>query len=327
MKMALPDISFLPPRIDRYLDMPFRLPGTNWAWLAGVLAALFQIWFPWFFTAVFIAFVLLMVLPIPFPQYSLTSFTQPLPNGRWLYLIASKKHKSDPRLHIEAIKGGIVNAGIFIGFICVIVRFVFVMLSGLQGHDILLAGKPYWPQFIASDKFYKLALYYFETPYGNDAQWHVTLYQLARWIYPIGIVWCFVIFLLYKNDLLAIKLNLDAIQKNVKAIHKGIMTVRTPLPIILPKTIRSTAIGFLIVCAPFLTILLGFQIYMLAYPDTLLGDPFSDFLVPLIGLQGFLSIVHICVSFALNFFPSVFMTMMKILRPQLMTKELSMTFD
>lgn len=212
-----------------------------------------------------------------------------------------------------------MNASIFIGFICVIVSFVFVMLSGLQGHDILLAGKPYWSQFVVSDKLYKLGLYYYEKPYGVDAQWHVTLYQLARWVYPIGIVWCFVIFLFYKNDLLAVKLDLDA-------LHKFLKEERTRPPKT-PQKLRSGMIILLFVGVPALTFLLGSQIHMLAYPHTLLDEPLSDFLVPLIGLQGFLSILHIGLSFALNLFPSLLLAVIKLLRPQLMTKELSMTFD
>lgn len=118
---------------------------------------------------------------------------------------------------------------------------------------------------------------------------------------------------------MAVKLNLDALHKLSK--EQWTSAPKTP------QKLRSRLIIVLFVGVPAITFLLGGQIYMLAYPDTLLDEPLSDFLIPLIGLQGFLSIFHIGLLFTLNIFPTLLLAVMKLLRPQLMTKELSMTFD
>lgn len=259
--MLLPQLPFLPTQIDRYLDLPFRLPGSGWAWLAGIVVACLQIWFSWLFIVIFIAFVLIMILPVPLPLYSLSALTATNGNDRPLYFIALKRLKTDEKMVIDVVKIGITNASIFIGVFSVITSFVIVWLFGWQGHDILLAGRPYWPQFVVSEETYDLALYYYATPYGIDADWPVTWYQLARWIYPIGVVWCFVIFLLYREELLSIKRDLDANSQHRNALFGLKASARKK-----HKNRRVLAILTVLLGVPLAIFVIGGQIFMLAYP-------------------------------------------------------------
>lgn len=221
----LPNLTFLPKRYDRYLDIMFRIPGSGLAWTIAIAVSIAQIYVSWAYLATFIFCCFLTWLPasfrIPLPQYKFPPLhfspqkDEDYSKGAiYVFMIPFLSIKYE-KLNESFICGIKINVLSRAAIICVILVWALLtimsILFGWTQATIWEAGFPDYWRGIFSTLYIENARFYFMSDILSG--WQGIWLRIFLWPVPSIYFWFIIMNLLYRKDLLIVK---DMLQPDEK---------------------------------------------------------------------------------------------------------------